>query len=107
VLLAAGCGGEEPGLPSDLAEPLAQRTDAAAAAADAGRYCAAREQVVEVQTRTIDAVNDGRVPGELQEELLGSVNALLDGVSCEPPSADDGWAASARDVSGWLRDRSD
>jgi hypothetical protein len=106
VLLAAGCGGEEPGLPSDLAAQLAERADAAAAAGDARRFCAAREDVVALQARTIGAVNDGRVPAELQEELLGSVNALVDGVSCEPPSADAGWADSARDLSDWVRDRS-
>ena len=106
MLLAAACGGEEPGLPGDLAEQLAQRADTAAAAGDAGGFCAAHAAVVGLQARTIAAVNDGRVPAELQEELLGSVNALLDGVSCDPPSADEGWADAARDLSDWLRDRS-
>jgi hypothetical protein len=107
VLFAAAWGGEGPGLASDLAAQLAQRADAAAAAGDANRFCAARAQVVELQTRTIAAVNDGLVPAELQEELLGSVNALLDGVTCEPASAVDGWADAARDLSSWVRDRSD
>jgi hypothetical protein len=106
VLLAAGCGGE-PGLPSDLAGQLAERSEAAATARDAGRFCAARDEMVTLQSRTIAAVNAGRVPAELQEELLGSVNALLAGVSCTPPGSDKGWAESARDLADWLRDRAD
>jgi hypothetical protein len=46
------------------------------------------------------------VPPELQEELLGSVNALLEAVSCTPPSAADGAAAEARALADWLEDRS-
>ena len=46
------------------------------------------------------------MPAELQEELLGSVNALSEGVSCAPPGADDGVAADARELADWLRDRS-
>ena len=108
MLLAAGCGGgEEPGLPSDVAAQLAERSDAAAAAGEARRFCDARDELVELQSSTIAAVNEGEVPAELQEELLGNVNALLDGVSCTPPSSDDGWAASARELSDWIRDRSD
>jgi hypothetical protein len=106
VLLAAGCGGE-PGLPGDLAGQLAERSDAAASARDAQRFCAARDAMLTVQSRTIAAVNERRVPAELQEELLGSVNALLDGVSCTPPDSDDGWAEAARELADWLRDRSD
>ena len=106
MLLAVGCGGE-PGLPDDLAAQLAERSDAAAAHREDGRFCAAHAELLNLQRRTIAAVNAGRVPAELQEELLGSVNVLLDGISCTPPGSDDGWSQSARDLGDWLRSRSD
>jgi hypothetical protein len=46
------------------------------------------------------------VPAELHEELLGSVNALLEATSCTPPDADDGAAEDARALADWLRERS-
>jgi hypothetical protein len=110
ALLAAGCGGGggggEPSLPSDLAEQLAARSDSAAARLEAGEFCAARADATTLQSRTIAAINSGRVPAELQEELLGSVNALLEAISCTPPTADDGAAEDARALAEWLRDRS-
>ena len=42
-----------------------------------------------LQSRSIEAINEGQVPAELQEELLGSVNALVEAISCTPPAADD------------------
>jgi hypothetical protein len=51
-------------------------------------------------------VNDGSVPAGLQEELLGSANALLEAVSCVPPRAGDGAAEDARELADWLRERS-
>ena len=59
-----------------------------------------------IQRQTIAAINQGRVPANLQEELLGSVTALVEGISCTPPDADDGAAETARDLAGWLRERS-
>ena len=106
MLLAAGCG-EEPSLPSGLAAQLADRSDAAAEALEARQFCAARADAVTLQQRTIAAVNAGSVPAELQEELLGSVNAVLESISCTPPRAEDGAAEEARDLADWLRDRSD
>jgi hypothetical protein len=105
VLLAAGCGGG-PSLPHDLAAQLASRSDAVAASLEQARFCAARTDALALQARTIAAVNAGRVPADLQEELLGSVNALVDGISCTPARADDGAAADARDLADWVRDRS-
>jgi hypothetical protein len=35
---------------------------------------------------TIAAVNDGRIPQLFQEELLGSVAALVDSIECLPPA---------------------
>ena len=102
ALLAAGCGGE-PSLPSDLAAQLAARSDSTAARLESGEFCAARADAVALQGRAIAAINAGRVPTELQEELLGSVNALLEAISCVPPRADDGAAEDARQLADWLR----
>lgn len=88
ALLAAGCGGEEraaaPTLPSSLAERLAARSDAVAASLDRGDACAARAGAEALQAVAIAAVNEKRVPGALQEELLGSVAALVESIPCEP-----------------------
>ncbi len=105
VLLAAGCGGEEPTLPADLATQLSNRSDSAMAQLESGDVCAAREGAEVLQTKAIGAINAGRVPGDLQEELLGHVNALLDAISCTPPEAG-GAAEEARALGEWLRERS-
>ncbi len=57
--------------------------------------------------RSIRAINDGRVPERLQEELLGSVNALVEGISCTPPGAADGAEKDARALAEWLRVEAD
>jgi hypothetical protein len=105
MLLAAGCGGE-PSLPSELAGQLAARSDAAAARIESGRFCGAHDDAVSLQRLTIAAINAGQVPAELHEELLGTVNALLEAVSCTPPRADDSAAEDARALADWLRKRS-
>ncbi len=108
MLLAAGCGGGgEPGLPSDLAEQLAGHTESAAAQLESGEFCAAREDVAALQSRSIAAINEGQVPADLQEELLGSVNALVEAITCTPPAADDQATADARALADWLRGESD
>jgi hypothetical protein len=106
VLLAAGCGGEEPRLPADLASRLAARSDSTATQLESGEICAARKGAVALQSQAIVAINAGRVPGDLQEELLGQVNALLEAISCNPVEADDGAAEDARALADWLRERS-
>jgi hypothetical protein len=105
VLLAAGCG-EEPSLAKPFADGLAAQTDSAAAQLERENFCAARTAASVVQRRTIAAINDGVVPADLQEELLASVNALVDAISCTPPAADDGAADGARELAAWLRSRS-
>ena len=105
MLLAAGCG-EEPSLPSDLSGSLAALADSAAQEVEAGRPCSALDDAAELHDRAIVAINDGRVPGELQEELLGGANALLDSISCTPPRIDPAAADEARDLAEWLRERS-
>jgi hypothetical protein len=49
-------------------------------------------------------VNDGQVPEELQEELLGSVAALLAAVECRPPVTDESAAVEARRLAALLRE---
>lgn len=105
ALLAGGCGGG-PTLPSDLAAQLAARSDSAAARLESGQFCAARADAAALQNQSIAAINSGRVPADLQEELLGSVNALLEAISCTPPAADDGAAEDARALADWLRETS-
>ena len=106
MLLAAGCGGE-PSLADELATTLAAHADSAAAHLDRGEFCAARADATALQRQTIAAINEGAVPAELQEELLGSVNALAEAVSCMPPNADDDAADDARELADWLEERSD
>jgi hypothetical protein len=105
VLLAAGCGGE-PRLAAEVAGPLAHRAEETAAAVEVGDACGAREVASALQRRTIAAINDGEVPKELQEELLGAVNELVEGISCTPADVDDGVAAGARELADWLREKS-
>ena len=105
VLLAAGCGGEEPRLPGNLAGQLAARSDSTALQLESGQACAARKDAAILQRQAIGAINAGRVPAGLQEELLGRVNALLDAISC-PGEADDRAAEEAQVLADWLRERS-
>ena len=58
VLLAAGCGGEERGLSSEL-EQLAVRSESVAAKVEAGEACEARAEAEALQADSIAAVNDG------------------------------------------------
>jgi hypothetical protein len=105
VLLAAGCGGE-PRLAPEVAGPLAHRAEEVAAALEAGDPCGARRVAAALQRGTIAAINDGEVPDSDQEELLGAVNALVEGISCTPPGAGDGAAADARRLAERLSDES-
>ena len=102
VLLAAGCGGEERGLSSEL-EQLAVRSESVAAKVEAGEACAARAEAEALQADSIAAVNDGEVPAELQEDLLGSVNALLAAIGCDPAVALDSASTDARNLAALLR----
>jgi len=45
------------------------------------------------------------VPEELQEDLLGSVNALLAAIGCEPAVALDSAVTDARALAALLRER--
>ena len=104
MLLASGCGGEERGLSSDLAERLAVRSESVASEVEAGDACGARAAAEALQAAVIAAVNDGAVPQELQEELLGSVTALLASIECDPPAASESAVADARRLADLLRE---
>ena len=105
VLLAAGCGGgEDGGLSSDVAERLAVRSESVAAEVEAGDACGARVEAEVLQREAIAAVNAGEVPEELQEDLLGSVNALLAAIGCDPAVALDTAVTDARALAALLRD---
>lgn len=104
VLLASGCGGEERGLSSDLAERLAARSDAVAALLDRGDPCGARSEAQRLQTDAIAAANAGRIPPALQEELLAAATELVEAIEC-PSSLGGTGSVEARNLSSWLRER--
>jgi len=104
ALLAAGCGGEESGPSNDVAERLAVRSESVATEVEAGDACAARSEAEELQREAIAAVNDGDLPEEIQEAVLGSVNALLAAIGCDPAVALDSAAIDARVLAELLRE---
>jgi hypothetical protein len=77
VLALGGCGGGGPALTRSTAEPLARQADAVAARLSAGDACGARDHARALQRGTIDAINAGRVPEELQEPLQNRANELV------------------------------
>lgn len=93
ALAAGSCGGERsaettaprPTLPRTVAEDLAARSDAIAAALDAGDVCTAAVRADELQDATVTAINNGQVPQEFQEDLQARANELVNTVNCPPP----------------------
>jgi hypothetical protein len=92
VLGLAACGGTPhsasppaPRLPRAVASSLAQGSDAIATALAAGDSCRAATLAHQLQQQTIAAINAGRVPAALQEQLSGSVNDLAGRIVCVPP----------------------
>lgn len=109
VLALAACGGDGGGPPIDraVATRLARAADAVAAAGDP---CTARDRAVALQTRTIAAINAGRIPDAYLEPLLGRVNEIVGElqVRCLPQPAPptgrpDNPVQQARDLADWLR----
>jgi hypothetical protein len=97
ALCLAGCGsGEErraapqPELPAPVAFELAQRSDAVAAALQAGDACRALDEARQLRQDTIAAINERRIHALFQEPLLASVNDLLSRIACVPPVNEDG-----------------
>jgi hypothetical protein len=113
ALLLAGCGGTEreqapqPQLPARLAAELATRSDEVAARLEANDSCGARTEAEVLLRQTIAAVNERRIPPRYQEELTGSVNALLASITCEasplPSSSGEDQQGNARELADWLR----
>jgi hypothetical protein len=89
----SACGGDgerrapPPTLPRAVAQSLATRSDAVAAALAAGDSCRAATLAKELQQQTIAAINGGAVAPALQEQLSGAVNDLVARVVCVPPPA--------------------
>jgi hypothetical protein len=92
ALCLNGCGGAKveapppPAFPRSLATALAARSDAVADALAAGDSCGALAQAHRLQRQTIAAINEGRVPPRLQEQLSSAVNELVARVTCVPPA---------------------
>ena len=72
-------------MPAGVAESLAARSETVAARLDAGDGCGARAEAEALQAETIAAVNDGRIPPRYHEDLVGTVNALVESIECAPP----------------------
>ena len=92
--LVAGCGGGKyrtapppPKLPASLAEQLAAQSDDVAGRLDAGDGCGALASARELRRLTIAAINAGRVPAALQEQLSAAANDLTVRIACAPPPA--------------------
>jgi hypothetical protein len=91
-LSACGGGGHRraappPTLPRAVAQSLAARSDAVAAALAAGDGCHAARLARQLQQQTIAAINRRAVPTALQEPLSSAVNELVARVVCVPPPA--------------------
>jgi hypothetical protein len=93
VLYLSACGGGQrhaappPRLPRPVAQTLAARADAVAAALAAGNSCQAATLAGRLQQDTLSAINNGRIAAALQEPLSGAVNDLVGRVVCvRPPS---------------------
>jgi len=92
VLFLSACGGgghqqaaPPPRLPRPVAQTLAARADAVAAALAQGNSCQAATLAGRLQQETISAINRGRVAASLQEPLSAAVNDLVGRVVCVPP----------------------
>jgi hypothetical protein len=92
ALCIAGCGSDgeraaapQPTLPRQVAVALADRSEAVADALDSGDDCRAVHLAQQLQQRTIDAINAGRIPGGFQEPLQDRVNDLAARIRCAPP----------------------
>lgn len=109
ALLAAGCGGErepEPRLQAGLAQSLAERSDSVAALLEEQDPCGARSEAQQLQADAIAAVNAGRVPAGLQEELLAGATSLAESIDCPSAAGSSDQLEEARSLSSWLRERS-
>ena len=94
LFVLVGCGAHAhrtvrpplPKLPPTIAQQLAQESDRIAQHLDQGDGCGARGTAIDLQQRTIAAINAGKVPTRFQEPLLDAVNRLATGIQCVPPA---------------------
>jgi hypothetical protein len=95
VAIPAGCGGAPratpppPKLPHDLATQLATLSDQVAAQLDGGNACAAFQTARQLDTRTVQAIDSGRVPVALQQPLRNAAGDLAGSIHCTPPPPKD------------------
>jgi len=89
ALALAGCGGGEqraaPKIDRATAQQLADKSDAIADSVDAGDLCGAAHQADELQADAQAAVDEGRVPAQLADELERNARALVNDLNCPPP----------------------
>ena len=93
ALCLNACGGAKHSAPPPpptfahtLAASLAAQSDGVAAALAAGDSCRAVALAQRLQQRTVAAINTGRVPAALQEQLSSAVNDLAARVRCTAPT---------------------
>jgi hypothetical protein len=90
VAIGAGCGDAprattpQPKLRHDLATQLATLSDQVAAQLDGGNACAAFETARQLDTRTVEAIDSGRVPVSLQQPLRNAAADLAGSIHCTP-----------------------
>lgn len=105
LVLAACAGGNGASLPESYVRPAIDESERIGRLLEERHPCAARALAVRLQARTIDALNSGRIPAGLQEDLLGRVNLIVAFIPCgamEPqPGRDPG--DEARSLAEWLR----
>ena len=94
LVLLAGCGGggtdeatppPRPTLAKATADRLVARSDTIALKLAAGDTCGAAQEADALNGDAIAAVNDGKIPGAFQEELLARTQELVNAVNCPPP----------------------
>lgn len=92
ALVAAGCGGEENAgelLPRGVGSMLVEQTQEVEDALAAKDFTTAREQALDLQDRVKAAIDAGRVPQSLRNELLSSVRDLVELIPEAPAPAEE------------------
>jgi hypothetical protein len=114
--LLAGCGSHhapprpEPKLPRALAHSWSREANAVADALTAHKACLAQQRSERLLGDVVAAINAGRVPHALLEQLTSLVNALPAQISCRPPQGSvqpgSNAEADAHNLAAWLLDHS-
>ena len=109
----AGCGSHraqappEPRLPRALAHSWSRQADAVAAALGAKNACGAEQRAERLLGEVVSAINAGRIPQALLEQLTSAANALLAQITCPSSKQADAQAnasaeTGARNLAAWL-----